>query len=241
MKVALVTGAGRGIGRAVALELGALGYLVLLNYRDNLALVETLKAQIVEQGGSAELISFDVRNREHVHAALSSALERFGAISVLVSNAGIVRDKLFPALSKSDWEDVLDTSLTGFFHVAQPLILPMTMQRFGRIVMISSVAATSGSPGQVNYSAAKAGLIGAARALALEVAARGVTVNVVLPGFIETDMTAGVPADVVARIPAKRMGRPEDVAKLVRFLVSDDAGYITGQAIAVSGGLGMGS
>jgi 3-oxoacyl-[acyl-carrier protein] reductase len=240
MKVALVTGASRGIGRAVALRLGAAKFHVLINYRAEADAARAAQTEIIEGGGSAELLQFDVRSREEVHAALAPVLDTHGAISVLVSNAGIARDKLFPALSASDWDDVIKTSLSGFFHVAQPLVLPMTMQRFGRIIIVSSIAATKGSPGQANYAAAKAGLIGAARSLALEVATRGVTVNVVLPGFIDTDMTAGLnDATLLSRVPMRRKGRPDEVAALVEFLVRDEASYITGQAIEISGGVGL--
>lgn len=239
MTRALVTGAGRGIGRAIALELGRAGYQVIVNYQRDQAAARAACEAIEGEGGSALSWQCDVRD----HAAVVAGLEPFLAkgeppIEVLVNNAGIVRDGPFPALSESDWFDVTRTTLDGFFNVTQALVMPMVRRRRGRIVNIASVSAVMGNRGQVNYSAAKAGLVGATRSLALELAKRNVTVNAVAPGLIETDMIQGLPLEqIVPKIPMQRLGKPEEVAALVRFLASDAAAYITGQVIGINGGL----
>lgn len=236
-QVALVTGAGRGIGRAVAVALARTGRHVIVNYRSNdEAAAETLRLIEVD-GGTAELSAFDVTDEAAVTEAVGALLARHGHIDVLVNNAGIRNDMLMVWMTLPDWRSVVDTSLTGFFLVTRLIVKEMVVRRSGRIVNISSTAGQSGVAGQVNYSAAKAGLIGATQALAREVAKRNVTVNAVAPGWIETDMTEDIPKDaIVKEIPMKRLGRPEDVAAAVLFLCSAEAAYITGQVIGVNGG-----
>ncbi|HET6437522.1 MAG TPA: 3-oxoacyl-ACP reductase FabG [Anaeromyxobacter sp.] len=236
---ALITGASRGIGAAIATALARAGHPVILNYRSGEAAARAVASAIGEEGGQAELCPFDVADA----AATAAALERLLAdadrpILVLVNNAGVARDAPFPALEPAAWEAVTRTTLDGFYHVTRPLLMPMVRRRFGRIINISSVSGLVGNRGQVNYAAAKAGLIGATRALAQEVAHRGVTVNAIAPGLIETDMIAGAPVEeILKRIPARRLGRPEEVASLAAFLASEAAGYITGQVIGINGGL----
>jgi 3-oxoacyl-[acyl-carrier protein] reductase len=238
-KLCLITGASRGIGAAIARRLARDGLKVLLNYRTNAEAAERVKSEIEAAGGEAELLPFDVASAEEVAQALAPyAQARAQPIQVLVNNAGVVRDALLPTLSREDWELVTRTSLDGFFHVTRPLVMPMVRARWGRIITLSSVSGLLGNKGQVAYSAAKAGLIGATRSLALEVAKRGVTVNAVAPGLIETDMIAGVPPEAVKAIPMQRLGQPDEVAALVGFLAGDQAGYLTGQVIGISGGLG---
>jgi 3-oxoacyl-[acyl-carrier protein] reductase len=234
-----VTGASRGIGRATALELARAGFEVVVNYHLNAAgAAET--ARLVEvAAGRARLLPFDVARREECERALIADVEGYGAYYGVVCNAGIHADAPFPALSGEAWDRVIRTNLDGFYNVLQPLVMPMIRARQGgRIVTMSSIAGLAGNRGQVNYSAAKAGLIGATRALARELAKRHITVNSVAPGLIETDMTARAPLDeIVKLIPMRRLGTPAEVAATVAFLFSDAAGYITGQVISVNGGL----
>ncbi len=236
---ALVTGASRGIGAAIAAALARAGHPVILNYRSDDGRARAVAAAIAAEGGQAELCRFDVRDAAAVTGALESLLaDPQRPIGILVNNAGIARDAAFPALEPEAWEAVTRTALDGFYNVTRPLVMPMVRRRFGRIINISSVTALTGNRGQVNYAAAKAGLIGATRSLALELAKRNITVNAIAPGLIETDMIAGLPVDeIVKHIPARRLGKPEEVAAVAAFLASEAAGYITGQVIGIDGGL----
>ena len=234
---ALITGGSRGIGAAVALELSRAGHSVILNYRAGREAAEKVAAQITEQGGEAVLAPFDVRDKEAVDTALEGLLAS-GPIGILVNNAGVTADGPFPSMEPDAWTRVLETTLSGFYNVTRPLIMPMVRKRWGRIINIASISGLRGNRGQANYAAAKAGLIGATKSIAIEVAKRGVTVNAIAPGFIETDMTAEVPRErVLPHIPMQRIGQPAEVAALVGFLASDEASYITRQVIAVDGGL----
>ena len=233
---ALVTGAGRGIGAAIAKRLAADGFEVILNFRSDVASATRVKQQIDDAGGEASLCQFDVSDHDATHAALERLLQKPVPISVLVNNAGIVRDNAFPAMSWEDWERVTRTTLDGFYNVTQPLVMPLVRSRYGRIINLSSISGVRGNRGQVNYSAAKAGIIGATKALAIELAKRKITVNAVAPGLIDTEMIAKVPKFVVEQIPMRRVGQPEEVAALVSFLASEQAGYITGQVIRIDGG-----
>ncbi len=235
----LVTGASRGIGRATAIELARGGFDLTLNYNTNTPAAEETVRLVEAARGQARLLPFDVGRRDECERVLVADVERHGAYYGVVCNAGVHADAAFPALSGEAWDRVVRTNLDGFYNVLRPLVMPMVQaRRGGRIVTMSSVAALAGNRGQVNYSAAKAGLIGATRALARELAKRRITVNSVAPGVIETDMVAGALADeIVKLIPMRRLGTPQEVAATVGFLFSDAAGYITGQVISVNGGL----
>lgn len=241
MKYALVTGGSRGLGRAICLKLAQMGIPVIINYQSNGKAAEEVCSQIVENGGQASLLQFDVASKETVDAALDSWEQQHpdDYIAYLVNNAGIRRDNVMFMMPDEDWHSVLDTSVNGLFYVTRHLLPKMMMRKHGgRIVNMSSLSGLKGLAGQTNYCAAKAAIIGATRALAQETAARNVTVNAVAPGFIETDMTKDLPVEeMVKMIPAKRFGKAEEVAALVGFLCSDEAAYITGETISINGGL----
>ncbi len=239
-KYALITGAGRGIGRAIAIKLASQGYSVIINYVANAEAARNTLHEIIGNGGQAELLPFDVRDGKSVSEALSlwKGNHKKDYISVVVNNAGIRKDNLMMWMPEGDWTDVLSTSLNGFYNVTQPLLKDMLVQKNGRIVNVASLSGIKGMPGQVNYSAAKGGLIAATKALAQEVAKKGVTVNAVAPGFIKSDMTDDLnESELKKLIPAGRFGEAEEVAELVAFLVSDVAAYITGEVISINGGI----
>lgn len=237
-KRALVTGGSGDLGRAIALRLARDGLHVIVHANSRLAVAQEVVAQIEAAGGSGEAVAFNVADREAAQAALTKLLEA-GPVQVLVNNAGTHDDAAFPALSEQQWQGVIDVSLNGFFNVTQPLTMPMIRTRFGRIVNISSVASITGNRGQVNYAAAKGALNSATKALSLELASRGITVNAVAPGIIDSGMAEGTfDKDMIDRmVPMKRAGRAEEVAALVSFLASAEAGYITGQVISINGGM----
>ena len=239
-KYALITGASRGIGRAIAIKLASQGYSVIINYASNSAAAQQTLDDIVGAGGKAELLPFDVCNGEAVAEALEAWKSRHENeyIAVVVNNAGIRRDNLMMWMPKEDWRGVVSTSLDGFFNVTQPLLKDMLVRKYGRIVNVASLSGIKGMPGQANYSAAKGGLIAATKALAQEVAKKRVTVNAVAPGFIKSDMTADLnEAELKKLVPVGRFGEAGEVAELVAFLVSDAAAYITGEVISINGGI----
>jgi 3-oxoacyl-[acyl-carrier protein] reductase len=239
-KRVLVTGSSRGIGRAIAERLAGSGHEVVLHCRDRLTTAEEVRDAIVAAGGVApRILSFDIAARDLCRTAIQKDIEAHGAYYGVVCNAGLARDGAFPALTDEDWDAVLRTNLDGFFNVLQPIVMPMIRRRApGRIVTLSSVSGIMGNRGQVNYSASKAGIIGATKALAVELASRNITVNCVAPGLIKTDMADEAPLEeVIKAIPSKRIGEPREVAAVVDFLMSDDAAYITRQVIGVNGGL----
>lgn len=239
-KTILVTGSARGIGRAIALTLAQAGWDIVLHCRSRRADAEKVAAEIAAFGSHSRILTFDISDRLACQEVLLNDIEQHGAYYGVVLNAGITRDNAFPALSNDDWDQVLDTNLDGFFNVLHPLMMPMIRRRkAGRIVCVASVSGITGNRGQVNYSASKAGMIGAAKALAVELARRKITVNCVAPGLIETEMIdEHVPvAEILKAIPMNRMGRAEEVAHAVAFLVSEQAAYITRQVLAVNGGL----
>jgi 3-oxoacyl-[acyl-carrier protein] reductase len=240
-RVALVTGASRGIGRAIAARLAARGAIVVAAARGDNA--NAVAAEIAAAGGRAEAAALDVTENGAAETAVKGVIDRHGRIDVLVNNAGITRDQLMLRLKREDWDAVLATNLTAAYALTQAALKPMIRQRSGRIISVGSVVGQSGNAGQANYAASKAGLIGFSKAVALEVASRGITVNVVAPGLIETDMTRAMTEDArkdwEEKIPLRRLGTPDDIAATVCFLASDEASYITGQVIAVNGGMYM--
>lgn len=242
-KVALVTGASRGIGRATALMLAERGANVAINYQGNEERAREVLNQVEEMGREAILVKADVSDYEQVEKMIDEVLRRFGRIDILVNNAGITRDTLIMRMKEEDWDAVINTNLKGVFHCIKAVTRPMMKQRSGKIINLSSVVGVSGNPGQANYVAAKAGVIGLTKSAAKELASRGITVNAVAPGFIETDMTGvleeKLKEEMLKWIPLARFGKPEDVARLICFLASSDADYITGQVIHVDGGMVM--
>ncbi|PJF34796.1 MAG: 3-oxoacyl-[acyl-carrier-protein] reductase [Candidatus Thermofonsia Clade 1 bacterium] len=242
-RVAVVTGASRGIGRAIALELARRGAAVVINYNRSAEAAEQVVAAIQSAGGRALAVQADVSQAAQAEALIRAAQTQFGKLDILVNNAGVTRDGLLLSMKEEDWDSVLTTNLKSAWSCSKAAVRGMIRQRSGRIVNITSVVGISGQAGQTNYSASKAGLIGFTKALAREVASRGITVNAVAPGFITTDMTANLSAELMAeireRIPLARYGTPEDVAYAVAFLVSDEASYITGQVLTIDGGLIM--
>jgi 3-oxoacyl-[acyl-carrier protein] reductase len=238
-RIAIVTGASRGIGRAIARQLAVQGAHVVAAAREDNA--RAVAEEIIAAGGSGEAVALDVTADGAAEGVVASALERHKRIDILVNNAGIARDQLMLRMKREDWDAVLATNLTGAFALTQAVLKPMIRQRGGRIICISSVVGQSGNAGQANYAASKAGIIGFAKAVSLEVASRGITVNVVAPGLVETDMTRAITEsareDWASKIPLRRLGTPDDIASAVCFLASDEASYITGQVLAVNGGM----
>ncbi|AFZ53672.1 3-oxoacyl-[acyl-carrier-protein] reductase [Cyanobacterium aponinum UTEX 3222] len=240
-QVAIVTGASRGIGKATAIALAEEGAKVVINYANSSQSAEELVKDIIDAGGDAIAVQGDVSQQEQVEAMIKTTTDKWGRIDILVNNAGITRDTLMLRMKLEDWQKVIDLNLTGVFLCCKAVSKIMLKQRSGRIINISSVAGQMGNPGQANYSAAKAGVIGFTKTLAKEFASRGVTVNAVAPGFIETDMTSGLEAEEILKaIPLNRYGKPEEIAGMIRFLAADTASsYITGQVFNVDGGMVM--
>jgi 3-oxoacyl-[acyl-carrier protein] reductase len=241
--VALVTGASRGIGRSIAIELAARGYRVAINYQSRESAAEEALRIIRDSGGTAIAVRADVSDQNQVGELVERTERELGRVEILVNNAGITRDNLLMRMKDSEWDDVIRTNLNSVYYCTQAVIRGMMKARFGRIVAMSSVSGLIGNAGQVNYAAAKAGIIGLIRSVARELGGRGVTANVIAPGYIDTDMTSVLSDDVksgiLPRIPVGRYGRPEDIASAAAFLVSDEAAYITGQVLAVDGGMTM--
>ena len=242
-KVAVVTGASRGIGRAIALKLASLGAAVVVNYNGSREKAEKVKQEIEDNGGNASIYQCNVSDYEACQNMIQSIIEEYGRIDILINNAGITRDGLLMKMSEADFDQVIDTNLKGAFNTTRFVTRQMLRQKSGRIINMASVVGVTGNAGQVNYAASKAGIIGLTKATAREVASRGITVNAIAPGFIETDMTDVLPDKVkeasVSQIPLGKFGKPEQVAAAVAFLASDDAGYITGQVLNVDGGMVM--
>lgn len=237
-KIAIVTGASKGIGRAICIELAMHGYYTIINYKSDEAGARQTLEEVIAAGSKGEIMQFDVTDFDVTQAAIADIRNRFNTIDVLVNNAGITADGLFVMMSQKNWQSVVSTSLDGFYNVTKPVLEKMVRSKKGAIVSISSASGLMGNRGQANYSAAKAGIIGASRALSTEVARLGIRVNVVAPGLIETAMIKDAPVkEIKSLIPMARIGKPEEVAKLVRFLCSEDASYITGQVISINGGM----
>lgn len=240
-KVAIVTGGSRGIGSAIVRELAGLGVKVVFTYLKSEASAKTLSDEIGKHGGVAEAIMSNASNYDEAKATIEKTVDKFGALDILVNNAGVIKDKSLMMMDPSDWREVIDTNLTGYFNMAKACIVTMMKQKSGNIINISSVAGVIGTARQANYSSAKAGIIGLTKSLAKEVASYNIRVNAVAPGYIETDMTKDLKQkeDLIKMIPSGRFGKPEEVAKVVSFLASDMAKYITGQVIKVDGGLAI--
>ena len=242
-KVALVTGAGRGIGRATALSLGAAGARVAVNYNASEAAAQEVVGAIASEGGEAMPIKADVSKSDEVDAMVSYLVKEWGRVDILVNNAGITRDNLMMRMSQEEWDSVIETNLRSAFFTTKAVLRPMLRNRWGRIICLSSIVGLTGNLGQANYAAAKAGLIGFTKSIAREVASRNITANVIAPGYINTDITAVLPEELkdamLKTVPAERVGEPEDIANAVLFLVSDLSSYITGQVLNVNGGMAM--
>lgn len=242
-KVAVITGASRGIGKAIALQLGKGGASVVVNYNSSPDHAQKVADEIIANGGKAEIFKADVSDHTQAAELIKFAIDTFGTLSILVNNAGITRDNLLMLMSDSDWDAVMDTNLRSTFNCCKPAVKHMMRKRVGKIINISSVSGQMGNPGQTNYSASKAGQIGFTKALAREVAARNITVNAIAPGFVDTEILDAMPAEAkeaaLKMIPLGRLGNPEEIAQAVAFLASDMANYITGQVLGVDGGIAM--
>ena len=237
MSEVLITGSSRGIGKACAICLAKNGFDIVLHCSKNIERLNPIKEEILKLGVNARTLSFDVSNREECEKILLDDIEKNGVYYGIILNAGIAKDNPFPSMENFEWDDVINVNLNSFYNVLKPLIMPLIQKREGRIVVMSSISGQTGNRGQVNYSASKAGLIGATKALSREVAKRNITVNCIAPGVIESDMTEELPPEIVKSIPMKRMGKTDEVASLANYLLSKEASYITGQVIGVNGGL----
>lgn len=239
MKEVLITGSSRGIGRETALYLAKNGFDIVLHCNKNRTATDEVEKEIIKIGRNARILQFDISNRTACKTAISEDIEKYGVYHGVVLNAGIAKDNCFPAMEDNEWDEVINTNLGGFYNVLKPIVMQMISAKIkGRIVAMSSVSGLCGNRGQVNYSASKAGITGAVKALALELAKRGITVNCVAPGVIDTEMISDIPVEEVKKmIPMRRFGSPKEVASLVNYLMSEDSSYITGQVISVNGGL----
>jgi len=237
-KTAIITGASRGIGRATAVQLARAGYFVIINFKTNETAAQETLNMVKSEGGDGTIIPFDVADSEQTRNAVKTITEQYKNIQALINNAGITADGLFMLLGEEEWDSVINTSLNGFYHMTKPILREMIRKKRGSVVSVSSLSALMPNRGQANYAAAKAGIIAASRSLASEVARFGVRVNVVAPGLIETDMIKDAPVDQIKQIiPMARLGKPQEVASVIRFLCSDDASYVTGQVIGINGGI----